>query len=798
MKLNFKKIASVLTSTVMLSSTVALAAAANYPAPFVQGGNANVAVVYGANAAITDVAAVVDITANLQAKLAEQTATGGSSSNSGTTVSGGDFVKLERPTDKFNLGETMDDFYSSLGDDELSQVLADGIYENEANNEFDFTQKIELGALPLQHFQDTDFNDDKPAIGFNLNDGDHILNYTLDFTDAAEGGTSFADFVSSDLTLLGRNYFVAQATGNTNGVKLTLLDTANSAIVSEGETKTVTVGDKSYDVQIVFIDDNEVIFDVGGTQTNKLQEGDVFKIAEDTYIALKADLFNSKDTGVSQAEFSVGTGKIVIENGQELEINNEDVSDLDKYNDAVVRAYITNSSTDIDKIVLSWNLGDDTWIAPGSEIILPGFETIKISMADFVIPSMEETTLDSDGDNSIKLSTEVEDGTVDFNLLYGNQSNWVGTGKDANNRLVTSSTSTIIVDKDTDNWFVASWLSGDDAESYVLEISDITDSVASKNTTKIKSVASGSSLEEEVDLNQTADFGRVRLYLQAASEVGNNVTLIINASSGSGTVSFDRLYTKDGLRLRLPVNATIGDGSLNLTGAATYPTSWIMNVTEEDEDGNIGSGGKFTTTLGLNADGDAQVSSVSVTDYETEDNSDKFEGYVNSSLATKTLFDNGPDQQTLSIEYHGEESYGEVFVSEAGAAITAGEGTTTSGGSVKVLGSVSVSDSEAGSVSNKNLVVVGGSCINSVAASLLGGSFCGADFTAKTGVGSGSFLIQTFSRSGGTVATLVAGYNAPDTTNAAKYLVSQTVDTTVGKKYKGTSGTSATLETSTA
>jgi len=44
---NFKKIASVASSAVMVMSTVGLAAAVNFPAPFVQNGQADVAVVYG-------------------------------------------------------------------------------------------------------------------------------------------------------------------------------------------------------------------------------------------------------------------------------------------------------------------------------------------------------------------------------------------------------------------------------------------------------------------------------------------------------------------------------------------------------------------------------------------------------------------------------------------------------------------------------------------------------------------------------------------------------------------------------
>jgi hypothetical protein len=43
-------------------------------------------------------------------------------------------------------------------------------------------------------------------------------------------------------------------------------------------------------------------------------------------------------------------------------------------------------------------------------------------------------------------------------------------------------------------------------------------------------------------------------------------------------------------------------------------------------------------------------------------------------------------------------------------------------------------------------------------------------------------------------ALLVAGYEAADTTNAGTYLRTNTVDTSIGKKYIGTSATSATLQ----
>jgi|GEM_PF-547972 len=115
-------------------------------------------------------------------------------------------------------------------------------------------------------------------------------------------------------------------------------------------------------------------------------------------------------------------------------------------------------------------------------------------------------------------------------------------------------------------------------------------------------------------------------------------------------------------------------------------------------------------------------------------------------------------------------------------------GSSGSGGAATVTSVFTVTDAEVTSVSSKNLVVVGGSCINTVAAKLLGSTtpLCGADFMTKTGADAGSYVLQTFESpyTAGKVATLVAGYNAADTTNGVKFLTTQTnIDVSVGKKY---------------
>lgn len=280
----------------------------------------------------------------------------------------------------------------------------------------------------------------------------------------------------------------------------------------------------------------------------------------------------------------------------------------------------------------------------------------------------------------------------------------------------------------------------------------------------------------------------------------------VDMSINSGG-SFHELYTAEGLKVFLPYFAAPTDtaeGSLNYTnnslGVAhlwvdagifngsigSTASGYLVYFDEEDKDGNIAGGKKFNVTLAESGTTNKiHVSAVGVntgadSGYEIDD-SDDYENRVVSDLATKTLYKTGADQDTIVITYHGDQAYADVYVTAPETTVGAPE-----------VGTMVVTDAETSKMTSKNLIVVGGSCINSVAADLLGEAACGEAFTAKTGVGADQFLIQSFAKDG-KVAVLVAGYEAADTTKAATYLMNEAVDTTVGKKYTGTSATEASL-----
>ena len=754
MKINLHKVIAIVSSVIMLGSTIGFAAAAWDP--FVKNGLGDAAIVVGAGSAITDMVAATDLGIVLNTQV----------TNGLDIIGGGDSIKLEKSTNLFNLGDNIKSFYPTLDSGELNKVLADEVYSNDNNDEYEYEQAIALGSMILAQSQDDDFNDGNPFIGFDLTSSQPVFNYTLDFNEDVDGGTKFVNLETTNIEMLGRNYYIVDADGTSNGVELTLLDSANSDIISEGEISSIIVGNKIYSVEINFVDDTDVILTVDGVKTNKLGEGDVFKVATDTYVSIKSILYSEKESGTSKVEISIGSGKIVLENGQEVEINGKKISES---TDQIVNSYITNSSTDISQIKLEWILDDDFILAQGSDLIMPGFETVKLSMTGFNMPKQEVTTLKTDGDNFM-INTEITDGKIKLPILYMNSSTTGigGYGADDDELLVINTTADPTVSLSKDSSFVATWIDGDDYESYVFELSSIEDADG-KNATTLKNLADKSTIKFS-EVTDDADKGNINFVLVDANEKNDNASIKLSSATTSGIVYTDRIITKEGMQIMLPTNAT---NSLLSANAITAN----MNITEEDNNGNIASGSSLLTTITIDDGDGAEVTTISPdTKYETEDDSEVYEDYLVSKLGTKIIWDKSSnDLNTLDLIYAGEESSADVYISEDSTSFA-------DSSSIKVI-----TDNEVDSAKDKNLIVIGGSCINKVAAMILTGktdAVCGDAFTSLTGVGANKQLIQVASSPYNTakIAMLVAGYDAADTTLAVTKVKEGTVSTDIGTK----------------
>jgi hypothetical protein len=715
--------------------------------------------------------------------------------NSGTTTSGGDSFKFEKSSTKFSIGAGIKDVITvDLSDDHLPNLLKEGKFIDDDNDEFDYTQKIEMMNLSVTLWDDTDYKEDTPTLGVRVASGSPILNYILDFSDTPY----YSDLPTATLPLLGKDYYILSRTSDNSTI--TLLDSASTEVLSEGETKTLTVDGTSYEVSVAnIVSGSEVKLDVNGEMTNTLDEGQTYKLTDGTYVGIKDILYSSKDTGVSSVEFSLGNGKIELVNNSNIKVNDDTVNDL-----SVV--FTSDSTTaKLSKINVTWTPNDDVFATEDSEITMPTFEAVKLVYAGEYYPAMEEITLKGGGSTSNSYwyldSFPLKDSNEDIYLLYSDSNSIEGMGKESGKALKTSNSTSMTFDDDDDEYFVLSWSDGNDAESYLMRATSfVLDNSINKTNFEYRNDGSWTVVKDKAQEGDTFSLGNAEITVGAIDKAGKSVAMTI-----SGNNNFNMLYSKEGLQVYLPFisldnSSSIGLGAINLnetqTGAPAGRNyaSYNLTFTEEDKNDNIGIGNTFYAVLDENAAGPeahvAAISGFTATALE-EGSSDKYKSIIYSDLATSYLYDKSGDQYSVDFTYHGGESYAEVFITAPDVTVNSGD----SGGVVSAYDGVMVMDTEVSGQSGKNLIIVGGSCINSAAATLVGGAFCGADWTENTGVGPNQFLIKGYADSTLTskLALLVAGYEEADTANAATYLRTQTVDTS--KAYKGTSSTSAEMIT---
>ncbi|MEK6875225.1 MAG: hypothetical protein AABX30_00920 [Nanoarchaeota archaeon] len=779
MRLNFKKISAVLGSAVMIGSSLGIAAAAAFPTDFT---SATPAIVYG-NSGPLDQTPATSISTYLADKVP---ATGGAPT--------GESLKIARASTEFNLGEGIEDVISTSITDTspgsgLPTILSNGVYLDDDNDEFDYTQKIDTGNITFNMWEDSDYAEDEPTVGIKVANGGHILNYTLEFTDQP----LWSDLQSTDITILGKKYFILSYV---NATTLTLLDAAQSTTLEQGESATMTINGVVYDVVCTYVGSSTVRFTINGVETNALAAGETQKVSG-AYIGVKSIDSQNYADGLKRAQFSVGIGKLKLVSGSDVEMNDDSVTNLK----ATINYTGSSTGTKLTKVQIRWDAKDDLFVTEKGVITMPGFEAVKISSTGLKYPVEEKIKVKAGSDSYIELiDFPLKSAKTNIAIVYGDNKNFTGIGKGAGDLLGTTNDSRMRYDGDTFDQFIASWSDGKDGESYLMKITDIkNDSGTTKATFQYKDDTSSTGWSDAGANKKEGDevsIGNIVL------TVGNidSTNKVINFTGGSN-VNFRTLYTKEGMKLYLPWNETFGSASSCTYGAAAIGQLGCLNISvdsdgstinltlqEEDKDENKYGGRNITLTLGWNTAStkEAEVVNIvygpgpSTTGTSTEiQSTDIFRNFVYSVLATEVLWTKpSSGQKSLDAVYHGDEVIADVYLTSS---------TATTG----AAGSMIFKDSEKTSWETKNVILVGGSCINTATATALGvaSGTCAGAFTTATGVGRGQYLIQSVGDkfTTGKLALVVAGYDAEDTAAAATKLTKRPaeIDTAKGNKYLG-------------
>lgn len=848
---NFKKISAISASVLMIGMTAGIAAAASYPAPFVVGGNADVAVVYGTGSGVSVLDAVE--AGNLQTNLQSFMGTGASGS---TTSTSGEIVSLSSGSTKIWLNTSLSTALTTLTKTDLPTVL--GAYTFSGNVDSKLTSTITIGTNKVDFAKQPSSNVD-PVIGIATSSSSSSPLYNASITMPA---IAFNDTNSEgeSITLFGKDYVVSTATDATD---LVLFSSAEEITLqksgTENPTATVTIAGTDHVIELLNGDSTTATISIDGT-SKSITEGSSKKVGG-VEVAVKT-VTSSTVAGIT-ATLLVGSEKLTFTDNTQVTKG----SDADPVDGTLVTfTGTTGALTGLSIAVYAPDTSNDAILA-GETFTDPVFGSFKVDFSGLNVPlsstARDTIKIDKSGDKGMSLTfTDSDTNTNTFDFVYNSTANGGTFLGDSNNYKIHN------VENDSlneDNYTMI----GNEDYGHLIQVTRIYNSSSSdysKDSATFKDVMSGDTYSMDATAEGT---GRLtidgRQYTVSYSGTGSTGTVSLkyptSDSSATQVVVFPTIKTNNGALvslyepqtidltgltgLKFPngdgyttgVIATDGVGNYTLDGVdMNSTTTGGANITVGQLKYNFGAPtSSNVTTLKLYQPGTSTlISAPSVVVFEGKDDSSNYEVIVTDVEAnaagsssdplgvndvyftSPTVYDsvqlqsdsdivqsvdwfgtevtedsNTASQKVVTISYPKEQVYAQVYVGEESSVVSSSSTASAS----SQLGDVLVKDTEISSVSSKNLIVVGGTCINSAAANVLGGAYCGSSFTDATGVGSGQFLIESVADkyTTGKVALVVAGYDAADTVNAAKYLRTQTVDTTAGKKYKGTTSTSAEL-----
>ncbi len=850
-----KRLSAIGAGALMLGATAMGALAADlsdYPNDFVTDGTFNGWFVVGENAAAIDNLAMTDIATGMKT---------GESSGTTTSVSGDAWMvgtsskKLEMSnTNGTAVGEQLYDIEQFISEDELGG-LAEGEYSTTGSSSayqqylyFDVRGGSAATDAENEIVVFVENDDDVTADHFYVKSGRNIGEYILEFSSSPEStiqdtagaasasGVVLDDFEDTSLSMFGMNYDIVLArrpqSTPEDSIKLTLMGGSSSGSLLEGETTTLSVNDKSYDVTLTFVDETYAKFTVNGEGTDKLQVGDTFKLSDDTEIGVSEVLYQSYAGGIHSSDFFIGASKLELRDNDitnsasssELKVGTETISGAD----VIIEGTDDNTTFTMTKIRVNMTAQDDYFVGAGSklseaiaaqgddeELLFTGNWDIEYLGLDQSVEA-HEIKLHSTTDRKYKLRYYDGDGNmVDMPFLYANSSTTVQLSEDSDSKAVILDESLNISKND---YFVLTGGTAADgtAKSYTLQYKGSDKSGATSPKIKFKNIGSGETLEYALDTGSTNAVATIKLggysfvvknitdSAKTSADVRINVDLNGDATLGDDSVAaseidivdyyglsidFGNLLYRANLTSDLSTGCTGGSISsvvqplqCEIAGVEMNWTTPNSNDYDNQHPEPIFILANATATNELNVqtlstgrvDGSDTDSSVTP---EGEENI----GYGYTTMGAKWTYESpssSPNQFTL--EYPEEQRLPQVYVTTGSvqkASVATGDLVP-----VTVVDATKL-DSEVASVTSQNLIAVGGPCVNTVAAELMGNpADCTEGFTP------GSAMVKLWEHANGNVAMLVAGFSGEDTRLAGKVLAN------MPSKVTGVGGTEVVIE----
>ncbi len=782
MKKSIKKIVALGAGLVMLGATVFSAAAADlnqYPDPlFIKDGQFNAYFVVGANAKADDVVGSIEMASSMQTAAVKKTT--GTTTTEVTVPTG---VQIDKTGDHVTYGLDLYDVQDTAFDaTDLPALLEDGEYddsEGETDNDVGYSQELLMvNGNGLVEFtqDDDDVPVAKPVLYLSK---DALYNYTLEFDEDVEYDNSSAanaadDIENTVLEIMGNKYTITDVEVSTTGNeidKLTMMAGETVIWLAQGDEVTKTVNGATK--VVVLSDVNEDADKCGITVDGVIGWVDVGSSTDinGVTVGVTDAVAVHKEAGKDVCEVNIGASELILEDGQEVVLDDSDVDGS--------TVTIVGDVGEWNGFVISYEPDEKHYLAKGDSFVDPVFKTFKISFEGMSSEDTEDYTLTASGDDATLIFTNNDGKEVKlYWTLDATPDIIMGTDTGVDDRIYmegqtcASATASDITECEGAQFFVVT--AGN--EAHVMEIKDID---ASNDKITIYDVTYDA---EKVTSNFNDETPGAEI-VDLPSGAGTATFTLTNTTGAAAPENI--VFTATGSTRE--AETELNEEGITVQAVATGGATPALIFKVEDETDDAVSTVVVNVTLSYDGtDEDININTPAAhsgafhaSGIAFSDSNDDDEWYV-TNWSTTFLYDQ-EDDDSLVITYPDDYTYGLIFVAPTAATVS-----TTGGVEVIELVPIQVGsaklDTEIADATAQNLIVVGGPCANSVAATLMGNpADCAAGFTP------GEAMIKLFEQTNGKVAVLVAGYSALDTRRASRVLANY-------KDYAGLAGKVVTVK----
>jgi len=828
-----KRIIALGTGAIMLGSSVFAAAdLAQYPTQYIKDGKFSGVLIVGNRAAAEDGIGISDIVASLQFAATKTVTTSGTT---GTVATAGDTYKIggskklaltEDLTTSTNAAMTIRNASVTLlgGTGGELMALASGTSTN-GKGDAPYNQYLHLlgpgtgGASGFVKY--TENGNSQTADFLYFKSGHEIGRYVLEFTTALQSdvddsssgsksstGTDLRNLANTDLIMFGKKYSIVTATRpNTagGGVTITLMGGAAKDTLTEKQTKTYTVGDKTYEVTLSYVDSTSAQLTVNNQQTRKMNKGDTDKLSDGTNVGVSEILFQNFAGGIHSATFYIGAQKMELKDtdiGNVASSNNLKLDDLSITNaPVIIEATDDNSTFKINRITVNMTDDDNFYVPAGGllsqnpdlrrpqvlftqnwDIKYQGLKTVPTEKIALSTSSDNQYMLEfADGDgNAVKLPI-ARAPTASQLQMGDNGKSFINI--EHQNRSIAKDDYFIITD---------STQRRGERKTYALQYKGADKSTADSPVLRFRNLGTGNTIEQSYS-PAAAGASLATLKLGGASFNVYNATnnpngllqsdfniLVdmngdgtLNTANASGDTPTVNITTKFGAEIGLSNNTmalprtdnelilSVHTPDSNRDGNAidaldqVLATDFVVNITAASAKVQYSTISAYTIGQTGNSINLRTPSGTSNIAY----------GYTAyGAFITKNTPTSNP--ATFTIDYPQSQREALVYIVGKGATVTSSNsGSSSNSGAVTVqrieVGAAKLA-SEVSDVKAQNTIIVGGPCANAAAATVLGNpADCAAGFNPGEG------RVELYDQGNGNVAMLVAGYAAVDTRNAA-------------------------------